>query len=51
MTALTGCFYIFVAALRVLRERPVGSDDPLPDLLETRRRLAFMWEGLGEWQV
>ncbi len=49
MAAMTGCLHIFVAALRVARERPVGSNDPLPDLLETRRRLAFMWEGLGEW--
>ena len=50
MTAMCGCYYVFVAALRVLRERPAASDAILPDLLELRRRLAWMWEGLGEWQ-
>ena len=50
MTAMYGCYYVFVAALRVLRERPAASDAILPDLLELRRRLAWMWEGLGEWQ-
>ena len=50
MTALTGCFYIFVVALRILRERPAGSDAPLADPVEMRRRLSWMWEGLGEWE-
>ena len=50
MAAMTGRFYIFATALRVLKERPAGSEDPLADLLEMRRRLAFTWEGLGEWE-
>ena len=51
MDALRGCFYIFVAALRLrLQQRDRHDIDSLRvKVLDMRTALNYMWEGIGEW--
>ena len=51
MAALVGCFYIFVAALRLrLQQRDKHDIDSLRiKVLGMRTALNYMWEGIGEW--